>query len=244
LPVAGSQAAIQALPLLRALGRVGVLTPGYAEHAQAWQRAALREASLDRLADARAYASGHHRTDTTHQQGTGMQHLILGGARSGKSALAERIALTSGLAVTYLATAQAFDDEMQRRIAHHRSQRSPQWQCVEEPIALAATLQAHAAPDCCVLVDCLTLWLSNLLGHPDAGVFARERDALLATLPQLPGQIVLVSNEVGQGIVPLGELTRRFVNEAGWLHQALALQCERVVFVVAGLPMVLKGEYM
>ncbi|MBV6783682.1 bifunctional adenosylcobinamide kinase/adenosylcobinamide-phosphate guanylyltransferase [Xanthomonas campestris pv. uppalii] len=167
-----------------------------------------------------------------------MQQLILGGARSGKSALAERIAAASGRAVTYLATAQAFDDEMHRRIAHHRSERPAHWQCVEEPIALAATLQAHAAPDRCVLVDCLTLWLSNLLGHPDAGMFAR--DALLATLPQLPGQILLVSNEVGQGIVPLGELTRRFVDEAGWLHQALALQCERVVLVVAGLPMVLK----
>ncbi|MCL1501386.1 bifunctional adenosylcobinamide kinase/adenosylcobinamide-phosphate guanylyltransferase [Xanthomonas nasturtii] len=171
-----------------------------------------------------------------------MQHLILGGARSGKSALAERIAAASGREVTYLATGQAFDDEMQRRIAHHRSQRPPHWQCVEEPIALAASLQAHAAPDRCVLVDCLTLWLSNLLGHPDAGAFARERAALLAVLPHLPGQIVLVSNEVGQGVVPLGELTRRFVDEAGWLHQALALQCAHVVLVVAGLPMVLKGE--
>ncbi|MCC4602661.1 bifunctional adenosylcobinamide kinase/adenosylcobinamide-phosphate guanylyltransferase [Xanthomonas campestris] len=176
-----------------------------------------------------------------------MRQLILGGARSGKSALAERLAasaLAAGTAaeVAYVATAQAFDAEMQQRIAHHRSRRPPQWQCVEEPVALAATLQALAAPQRCVLVDCLTLWLSNLLGHPDADAFARERAALLATLPQLPGQIVLVSNEVGQGIVPLGELTRRFVDEAGWLHQALALQCERVVFVVAGLPMVLKGE--
>ncbi|PPU66966.1 bifunctional adenosylcobinamide kinase/adenosylcobinamide-phosphate guanylyltransferase [Xanthomonas pisi] len=171
-----------------------------------------------------------------------MRQLILGGARSGKSALAERLAADAAGQVHYVATAQAFDDEMHQRIAHHRSQRPPHWHCVEEPLALAATLQALAAPDRCVLVDCLTLWLSNLLGHPDAGALARERDALLATLPQLPGQIVLVSNEVGQGIVPLGELTRRFVDEAGRLHQALALQCERVVFVVAGLPMVLKGE--
>ncbi|MCS3807905.1 bifunctional adenosylcobinamide kinase/adenosylcobinamide-phosphate guanylyltransferase [Xanthomonas sp. 4461] len=171
-----------------------------------------------------------------------MRQLILGGARSGKSALAERLAADAAGQVHYVATAQAFDDEMRQRIAHHRSQRPPHWHCVEEPVALAATLQAQAAPDRCVLVDCLTLWLSNLLGHPDAGAFARERDALLATLPQLPGQVVLVSNEVGQGIVPLGELTRRFVDEAGRLHQALALQCERVVFVVAGLPMVLKGE--
>ncbi|CAD0315403.1 Bifunctional adenosylcobalamin biosynthesis protein CobP [Xanthomonas hortorum pv. pelargonii] len=131
---------------------------------------------------------------------------------------------------------------MRARIAHYRRQRPPHWQCVEEPIALAASLQALAAPDRCVLGDCLTLWLSSLLGDPDAGVFVRERDALLATLPQLPGQIVLVGNAVGQGIVPLGEPTRRFVDEAGLLHQALAVQCERVVFVVAGLPMVLKGD--
>ena len=159
-----------------------------------------------------------------------MRQLILGGARSGKSAFAERIAAASGLEVVYLATAQAFDGEMAARIAHHRGSRPAHWQCVEEPIALAATLQAVAAPGRCVLVDCLTLWLSNLLGHPDSAMFAREREALLATLGQLPGQLVL------------GELTRRFVDEAGRLHQALALQCERVVFVVAGLPMVLKGE--
>ncbi|MCD0259914.1 bifunctional adenosylcobinamide kinase/adenosylcobinamide-phosphate guanylyltransferase [Xanthomonas melonis] len=171
-----------------------------------------------------------------------MRQLILGGARSGKSAFAERLAVDAAAEVAYVATAQALDAEMQQRIAHHRRQRPPQWQCVEEPIHLAATLQAVAAPQCCVLVDCLTLWLSNLLGHPDADAFGRERAALLDVLPRLPGQIVLVSNEVGQGIVPLGELTRRFVDEAGRLHQALALQCERVVFVVAGLPTVLKGD--
>lgn len=103
-------------------------------------------------------------------------------------------------------------------------------------------LAALAALGRCLLVDCLTLWLSSLLGDPDAGVFVRERDVLLATLPQLPGQIVLVGNAVGQGIVPLGEPTRRCVDQAGLLHQTLAVQCERVVFVVAGLPMVLKGD--
>ncbi|KAB7772290.1 bifunctional adenosylcobinamide kinase/adenosylcobinamide-phosphate guanylyltransferase [Xanthomonas maliensis] len=170
-----------------------------------------------------------------------MRHLILGGARSGKSALAERLAADSGLEVVYLATAQALDAEMATRIAHHRDQRPAQWRCVEEPIALAAALQAIAAPERCVLVDCLTLWLSNLLGHADPTLFHRERVALLATLPSLPGQVLLVSNEVGHGIVPLGELTRQFVDEAGRLHQVLAQQCERVLFVVAGLPMVLKG---
>lgn len=171
-----------------------------------------------------------------------MHELILGGARSGKSALAERIAAAGGEEVVYIATAQAFDAEMAVRIARHRAQRPPHWACVEEPLALAATLRAQAAPGRCLLVDCLTLWLSNLLGDADPGRFARERDALLALLPQLPGHVVLVSNEVGQGVVPLGELSRRFVDEAGRLHQALAARCTRVVFVVAGLPMILKGE--
>lgn len=171
-----------------------------------------------------------------------MKHLILGGARSGKSALGEKIAADSGLQVTYVATAQALDGEMSERIAHHRTQRPAEWYCVEEPLALAATLRVQAAAGRCVLVDCLTLWLSNLLAHEDESLFARERDALLATLPQLQGEVMFVSNEVGQGVVPMGELSRRFVDEAGRLHQALAARCDRVTFVVAGLPMVLKGD--
>jgi len=170
-----------------------------------------------------------------------MPTLILGGARSGKSALAERLASASGREVVYLATAQAGDEEMARRIAHHRARRPVAWRCVEEPLALAAALQAQARADRCLLVDCLTLWLSNLLADGEAERFERERAALLAVLPALPGEIVLVSNEVGLGIVPLGELTRRFVDEAGRLHQALAASCERVLFVAAGLPLALKG---
>lgn len=170
-----------------------------------------------------------------------MRSLILGGARSGKSALAERLAIDSGREVVYIATAECRDGEMSERVAHHRARRPTQWRCIEEPLALADALQAHAREDHCVLVDCLTLWLSNLLGSGDAERFAHERDALLATLPTLPGEIVLVSNEVGLGIVPLGELSRRFVDEAGRLHQVLAAQCERVVLVAAGLPMALKG---
>ena len=170
-----------------------------------------------------------------------MHSLILGGARSGKSALAERLASESGLEVVYIATAQAFDGEMEARIAHHRASRPAHWGCVEEPLALVQVLAEQAAPGRCLLVDCLTLWLSNLLGDPDPQRFARERQALLDVLPTLPGQVLLVSNEVGQGVVPMGELSRRFVDEAGRLHQALAAQCERVVLVVAGLPMLLKG---
>lgn len=169
-----------------------------------------------------------------------MRTLILGGARSGKSALAERLAAAHA-DVVYIATAQPLDGEMDARIAHHRARRPAQWGCVEEPLALAAALRAHAAPGRCLLVDCLTLWLSNLLGHRDADAFGRERAALLSALPGLAGSVLMVSNEVGLGVVPMGELSRRFVDEAGRLHQALGESCERVAFVAAGLPLVLKG---
>lgn len=171
-----------------------------------------------------------------------MRTLILGGARSGKSALAERLAADSGREVIYVATAQAHDDEMHDRIAHHRARRPGHWRSIEEPLALADTLRLHAREDCCLLVDCLTLWLSNLLIDPQPARFERERDALLDGLPALPGELLLVSNEVGLGIVPMGALSRRFVDEAGRLHQSLATQCERVVFVTAGLPIALKGS--
>jgi adenosylcobinamide kinase/adenosylcobinamide-phosphate guanylyltransferase len=168
--------------------------------------------------------------------------LILGGARSGKSALAERLARESGNEVVYIATAQAHDAEMAARIAHHRDRRPAHWQCVEEPLALTGALRAYARPDRCVLVDCLTLWLSNLLGDADDQRLGRECEALLEVLPALPGELLFVSNEVGLGVVPMGELTRRFVDEAGRLHQALAARCERVLFVAAGLPLPLKGN--
>lgn len=170
-----------------------------------------------------------------------MLSLILGGARSGKSALAERLAIGSGHEVLYIATAQALDGEMDERIAHHRSRRPAGWGLVEEPLELADTLIRHARDDRFILVDCLTLWLSNLLGLEDASRLDAERDALLGTIATLPGEICFVSNEVGLGITPLGELTRRFVDEAGRLHQALAQRCDRVVFVAAGLPLILKG---
>ncbi len=171
-----------------------------------------------------------------------MQSLILGGARSGKSALAERLAAASGREVVYIATAQPRDLEMVERIAHHRARRPAGWRCVEEPLALAATLRQHAQADRCLLVDCLTLWLSNLLGAHDGTRFSSERESLFECLSTLPGELVLVSNEVGLGVVPLGELSRRFVDEAGRLHQALAARCERVIFVAAGLPLALKGN--
>lgn len=175
-----------------------------------------------------------------------MKTLILGGVRSGKSRLAERLAGESGLPVTYIATATATakDDAMQARIAAHRTRRPADWSVVEEPCALAATLQSHAAPDRCLLVDCLTLWLTNLLMAEDSSLLERERAALLDTLPALPGRVILVSNETNMGVMPLGELTRRYCDEAGLLHQALAQCCDRVILTVAGLPHVLKGVAM
>ena len=171
-----------------------------------------------------------------------MHELILGGARSGKSRLAERLAAESGLAVTYIATSQPLDGEMSVRVQQHRARRPAHWGLVEEPLALARVLREQAGADTCLLVDCLTLWLTNLLMLDDPARLSAERDALLDCLSDLPGRLLLVSNETGLGVVPLGELTRRYVDEAGWLHQALAERCERVVFTVAGLPMVLKGE--
>ncbi len=171
-----------------------------------------------------------------------MLELILGGARSGKSRLAEQRAADSALPVTYIATSQALDGEMNTRIQHHRERRPAHWALVEEPLELARVLGEQAAQDKCLLVDCLTLWLTNLLMLDDPARLGAEREALLACLDELPGRIILVSNETGLGVVPLGELTRRYVDEAGWLHQALAEHCQRVIFTVAGLPMVLKGE--
>lgn len=171
-----------------------------------------------------------------------MKELILGGVRSGKSRLAEQHAQASGLPVTYLATATVDDDEMRVRIAHHQSQRPRNWQLVEEPLALAFALQHHAVAGRCVLVDCLTLWLTNLLCTQDEARLHHEVTALLRILPGLPGHIILVSNETGMGIVPLGELTRRYCDEAGRLHQAVAQSCEQVILTVAGLPLMVKNE--
>lgn len=169
------------------------------------------------------------------------QRLILGGARSGKSRYAEQLATESQLDGVYIATATANDSEMAERIRHHQAERPATWQTIEEPLRLADTLQAVAHPERAILVDCLTLWLTNLLCHEDPVWFERETQAVLDLLPTLPGEIILVSNEVGQGIVPLGELSRRFVDEAGRLHQRLASQMDQVILMVAGLPLTVKG---
>ncbi|MGF6593988.1 bifunctional adenosylcobinamide kinase/adenosylcobinamide-phosphate guanylyltransferase [Pseudomonas sp. 2835] len=170
-----------------------------------------------------------------------MLNLILGGARSGKSRLAEQLAMHSGLAVTYIATSEPLDGEMNARVQLHRERRPAEWALIEEPLELARVLRATACAERCLLVDCLTLWLTNLLMLDNPERLAAERTALLDCLAQLPGEIILVSNETGLGVVPMGELTRRYVDEAGALHQAIAERCQRVVLTVAGLPLTLKG---
>lgn len=170
--------------------------------------------------------------------------LVLGGARSGKSAYAEKLAVESDLHVTYIATAQVYDSEFAQRISHHQARRPAHWQLVEEPFFLAAALKQHASPDRCLLVDCLTLWLAQWscpdCKPPQNKSWESECQALLDVLPDLPGEIILVSNEVGMGIVPLGEINRRFQDEQGRLNQAVAKHCNKVIFMAAGLPMMLK----
>ncbi len=168
-----------------------------------------------------------------------MNQLILGGARSGKSRYAEKLAIESGKPLVLLATGQAADEEMAARITLHQSQRSDQWRVIEEPINLGRALNEVDDGDSAVVIDCLTLWLSNCL-HED--VFDLEKRALLEVLPQLRNDIYIVSNEVGSGIVPLGPLSREFVDQSGWLHQSLAEICEKVTVIIAGLPLPLKGQ--
>ena len=169
-------------------------------------------------------------------------HLVLGGARSGKSSFAEnlteRLTQQANKQKIYIATAtiEIEDGEMQRRVKQHQAQRDEHWQLIEEPIQLAAIL-SKAKAEQCILIDCLTLWLSNCL-HKDC--WQTEKDAFLQALSSCPADVVMVSNEVGSGIVPMGELSRTFVDEAGWLHQALAKQCSDVSLIVAGLQNVLK----
>jgi adenosylcobinamide kinase / adenosylcobinamide-phosphate guanylyltransferase len=164
--------------------------------------------------------------------------LVLGGARSGKSAFAQGIAEALPGSLTYVATGQAFDDEMTVRIARHQADRGSRWQTVECPVELPMVVAEHPADDAVLLVDCLTLWLTNLmLAERD---IPTSTNALVAALAGAESTVILVSNEVGQGIVPDNALARQFRDEAGWLHQAVARVADEVWFVTAGLPQRLK----
>ncbi|HEY0524405.1 MAG TPA: bifunctional adenosylcobinamide kinase/adenosylcobinamide-phosphate guanylyltransferase [Stellaceae bacterium] len=171
--------------------------------------------------------------------------LVLGGARSGKSRHAESLVEASGLARAYIATAQALDAEMAERIRHHRERRAGAgWTTIEAPLDLSGALATAARPGRAVLVDCLTLWLTNVLlrAEDGGGGVAAEIAALADRLPRLEGPVVLVANEVGLGIVPDNALARAFRDHAGRLNQAVAAAAQRVVFVAAGLPLVLKDD--
>ena len=190
-----------------------------------------RRASTVAAARALPYAGGIMASTATT--------LVLGGARSGKSAFAERLARAEGGDAIYVATATAGDEEMRARIAHHRDRRGEGWRTVEEPLALAEVIRREAAGGGAVLVDCLTLWLSNLM-HAGRDVEA-ETAGLIAALDGAGGPVVLVSNEVGMGLVPDTSLGRRFRDAQGRLNQAVAAAVPRVVFVAAGLPLELKA---
>ncbi|MCK5830598.1 MAG: bifunctional adenosylcobinamide kinase/adenosylcobinamide-phosphate guanylyltransferase [Methylococcales bacterium] len=173
-----------------------------------------------------------------------MIELVLGGARSGKSHYAEQVAFESETPVIYIATAEAGDSEMQTRIKRHRQDRPQHWKTVEEPIKLADVIEEYNESNMCLLVDCLTLWLTNILfdkqGNVQQTLFETESQALFNVLSTSSGKIVLVSNEVGLGIVAIDKMTRRFVDETGFLHQKIAALSDKVVLVTAGLPQQLK----
>ncbi|MGH6760118.1 MAG: bifunctional adenosylcobinamide kinase/adenosylcobinamide-phosphate guanylyltransferase [Phyllobacterium sp.] len=164
---------------------------------------------------------------------------VLGGARSGKSAFAETMIEDTGLEAIYVATGQAYDAEMQDRITHHKERRGSIWTTVEEPLDLVATLRTWCAPDRAVLVDCLTLWLTNLMMAERS--VDEETKRLAETLSDLPGVAILVSNEVGLGIVPDNRMAREFRDHAGRLHQAMGRAADQVYFIAAGLPLKMKG---
>ena len=180
-----------------------------------------------------------------------MRQLLLGGARSGKSKLAEQLAseletLGSNVPVTYLATAepagQYKDAEMAQRIARHQASRPAQWQLLEQPLAIAEAIES-AQPNSCLLIDCLTLWLSNQIAQStDPGFLDNALKTLNSAVKNANCELIMVSNEVGQGIVPADSLSRLFRDYSGWMHQQLAQVCDRVIFTTAGLPQVLKGE--
>ena len=174
-----------------------------------------------------------------------MIELVLGGARSGKSRYAEQQALAVEKPVIYIATAEAGDDEMQLRIEQHQADRPKYWRTVEEPFRLADTIRQYSTSENCLLIDCLTLWLSNVLfnkqGELQLAFFHQEKANLLQALAECSACIIMVSNEVGQGGVSIHKTTRLFVDEAGRLHQDIARISDRVVFVTAGLPQVLKS---
>ncbi|GAA0468521.1 bifunctional adenosylcobinamide kinase/adenosylcobinamide-phosphate guanylyltransferase [Parasphingorhabdus litoris] len=176
----------------------------------------------------------------TKSDRSGHVTLVLGGTRSGKSSFAQRLAEESEGDLVYIATAQAFDEEMSDRIARHKQDRGKKWQTIEEPFDLAEIVSSQSSRKTTLLIDCLTIWLSNLM------LANHDTDAALenfvSAISSAKGQIILVSNEVGSGIVPETALGRRFRDEAGWMNQRIAAATDEVALVTAGLPLWLKQD--
>lgn len=183
------------------------------------------------------------------------RELILGGQRSGKSRRAEDLTAawlqqSSAHSALFVATAQAWDEEMRERIKRHqadRAERLPRVQTVESSIDVADVIRMHSAPDCLLVIDCLTLWLTNCLmpvapQHTDMAAWENAEKALLDALAQARGPVVLVSNEIGLGVIPMGREVRDFVDSLGRLNQAVARLCTRVTLMVSGLPLHVKDE--
>jgi adenosylcobinamide kinase/adenosylcobinamide-phosphate guanylyltransferase len=168
--------------------------------------------------------------------------LITGGARSGKSKYAESRSKKLGERLLYVATAEASDEEMAERIAEHRKRRGEQWRTIEEPVELAEALMLQRGKTDCALVDCLTLWLSNLLLRRDEEHATQKVEELLGILPALDFHVFLVSNEIGWGIVPNNPLGRKFRDLTGWANQRVAEAAGEVVLMIAGIPMIVKKE--
>jgi len=181
-----------------------------------------------------------------------MLHFVIGGARSGKSRYAEQLAASheaAGKSVFYIATAslinknekgqQAIDKEMLQRVEKHQSDRPKHWNTIESPLQLATTIKEIDDSNHCILVDCLTLWTLNLMQD---NCLQKEKSALLKCLPTLSSEVIIVSNEVGMGIIPLGKFTRQYVDELGWLHQEVATVSDNMTFMVAGQSMNIKSN--
>ncbi|TYL46863.1 bifunctional adenosylcobinamide kinase/adenosylcobinamide-phosphate guanylyltransferase [Marinomonas sp. IMCC 4694] len=170
-----------------------------------------------------------------------MKHLVLGGVRSGKSAYAEEEIAACEKPVCYVATTQVWDEDMAERVRLHQTRRPSDWRLIEEPLALAEVLDSLNSPEQAVIIECFTLWLTNLLCLDDEARLAQEKQDLLRAVSEFKGDLVLVSSEVGLGIMPMNALARRFGDEAGAMNQALATLTDRVTLVAAGLPMPLKS---
>ena len=174
-----------------------------------------------------------------------MNTLVLGGAKSGKSLFAETLAIQSAKELVYIATAQSHDNEMEQRISLHKQRRVEQnvnWITVEEPITLSKVIQQESSNNRLILIDCLTLWLSNLLFTLDENQRQTEMDYLFGCLESCSADLIFVSNETGLGIVPMNQLSRQFIDLSGSLHQQMAQVSDRVIMTIAGLPLVLKGS--